>query len=163
MPFQGQDIGAPPAARRLPGRANTQVEASLYCATEETTAIAEMRPARGAWLSVCSLTLLRDVVLVDLANPIRRPNPFIESSLTERYVAWRPTGSNVVLFAPDVASIGPSYMVLVKGVVTTYQRMVADELIVDPIRALVDDLLKWPVPPKESAAGEGDDVSGTSK
>jgi RES domain-containing protein len=87
-PFRRQDIGAPPADRAPAGRANRPGEPVLYCAMEESTAIAELRQARGAWLSVCILTVSRDIPIIDLAT-LRRPNPFTSSSVLASYIAWQ--------------------------------------------------------------------------
>ena len=63
------DMGAPPAAQAVAGRANPQGIPHLYCALDEDTAVAEVRPWVGArvwvseWRPVCEL---RIVDLTDL-------------------------------------------------------------------------------------------------
>lgn len=173
MAYEGVEIGAPPQNGQC-ARANRAGDRVLYCATEEATAIAEKRPARGAWLSVCSLNVVRPAKLVDLTERGRRPNPFTSSRLMAKYIAWKqcehfgqemstplerdddpseytdsqnfvqfvrrcdfdgirypsalaPTGSNVVLFDPAIASIGPSRLVRVTSVMTTYDLKTAIE------------------------------------
>lgn len=87
--WEGETIGAPSAQDARWGRFNRKGEPMLYCATDESTAIAELRPARGLCLSVCSLTVARDVVVADLVGRVRRPNPFTSSTPLKGYIAWR--------------------------------------------------------------------------
>jgi hypothetical protein len=53
----------------------------LYCAYEEKTAIAEMRPAKGLLVSVCSLEITKEIRIIDLTKELEWPNPFLDESL----------------------------------------------------------------------------------
>ena len=55
-PYQGDDIGAPPTEKARAGRVNVDRQRVLYCADQEPTAIAEVRPPRGFYVSVSSVT-----------------------------------------------------------------------------------------------------------
>ncbi len=78
QPYQGSHIGAPPANKARPGRANKRGEAVLYAADEELTAIAEQRPARGNLVSVAELYAVRNLRLANLRGPIHPSNPFAD-------------------------------------------------------------------------------------
>ncbi len=56
QPYSGDAIGAPPPEKARPGRANPTGKVVLYCADQEETAIAEMRPARGEYVSIAEVT-----------------------------------------------------------------------------------------------------------
>jgi RES domain-containing protein len=80
QPFQGTDIGAPPPRQRKSGRANAEGELVLYVADEEATAIAEVRPWRGLFVSVAQVQAARDVRIVDLSEAPPATNPFTDES-----------------------------------------------------------------------------------
>ena len=80
-PFRGAEIGAPPPDRAGPARANRTGRAVLYSAEEERTAIAEVRPARGYWVTTCRIRLRREARILDLIDGIPIPNPFTNESL----------------------------------------------------------------------------------
>lgn len=70
-PFPADQMGTPPAkdcsGRPNPaGRLNPDGIPYLYLASDADTARAEMRPSRGAWLSVARFPLVRDVRVADL-------------------------------------------------------------------------------------------------
>ena len=67
----GPQIGAPPASTAGSGRANPTGVSFLYCADEEATAIAEVRPYVGASVSVARFEALQRMKLVD-AGKVRR-------------------------------------------------------------------------------------------
>jgi RES domain len=77
-PYSGVDIGAPPPHKVLPGRANAEGKLVLYCADEERTAVAEMRPGRGEYISVAELKAVRELSILDLASEPEWPNPFTD-------------------------------------------------------------------------------------
>jgi RES domain-containing protein len=76
-PYTGHQIGAPPQEKATVGRASKEGQVVLYCADQEKTAIAEVRPARGFRVSVCSIRVTREVRIVDLTVEIASPNPFL--------------------------------------------------------------------------------------
>jgi hypothetical protein len=80
-PYSNAAIGAPPRERvTRPARANSENESVLYCADDELTAVAEVRPARGYLVSVCSLNLNRDARILDLCAPFKPVNPFLSET-----------------------------------------------------------------------------------
>lgn len=79
--YRGADISAPPAASASASRANRQGRPVLYCAEDEQTAVAEVRPALGYWVSTCQLRLRRDTRILDLIDGIPIPNPYPNESL----------------------------------------------------------------------------------
>jgi len=81
QPYQGDEIGAPPTEKAKAGRVNLDRQRVLYCADEEATAIAEVRPPRGFYVSVTSVTLNREVRILDLAQRSPEINPFITETL----------------------------------------------------------------------------------
>lgn len=75
-PYQNGEIGVPPDGQRRAGRANKEGEPVLYCAEQEQTAVAEVRPARGQLISVCRVRLREDCSILDLAaTPSGGPLP----------------------------------------------------------------------------------------
>src|SRR5919106_739768 len=75
-PYSGSEIGAPPPEKASPGRANPEGKPVLYCADEEGTAVAEVRPARGEYVSVARLRVLKELEVLDLVSEPEWPNPF---------------------------------------------------------------------------------------
>lgn len=73
LPFP--EMGAPPPEEARAGRANSEGESVLYCAETERTAIAEVRPAAGLVISVCSPCPRRDLRVLDLVST-HTINPF---------------------------------------------------------------------------------------
>ena len=60
------EMGAPPTNKCLPGRLNPSGIPFLYCALDADTAVSEMKPWKGAYLTVAELKLARDARVVDL-------------------------------------------------------------------------------------------------
>jgi hypothetical protein len=54
----------------------------LYCADQEQTAIAEVRPARGEYVSVAELHTWQELRLADLNATTEWPNPFTTEHLS---------------------------------------------------------------------------------
>ena len=79
--YKGDDIGAPPTAKAKAGRVNVDHQRVLYCADQETTAIAEVRPPRGFYVSVASVAVNRELRIIDLAKGPPGINPFITETL----------------------------------------------------------------------------------
>lgn len=52
----------------------------LYCTDQEATAVAEVRPARGFYVSVATMTLNREAGILDLMQPLKI-NPFLTDTL----------------------------------------------------------------------------------
>jgi hypothetical protein len=82
-PWAGDEIGAPPREKWRAGRLNRTDQAILYCADTELTAVAEMRPWRGAHVSMCRLKSVRDLTIIDLHTDVPWVNPFTEDNLRE--------------------------------------------------------------------------------
>lgn len=78
--FPGDEIGAPPAEKASPGRVNVKGQRVLYCADQEATAVAEVRPARGFYVSLATMILNREVKILDLMQPLKI-NPFATETL----------------------------------------------------------------------------------
>jgi hypothetical protein len=53
----------------------------LYCGDQEATAVAEVRPARGFYVSVATFKLKREVRILDLARSLPQINPFLTDTL----------------------------------------------------------------------------------
>lgn len=70
------EMGAPPAADTRPQRANAVGTSYFYGAQEEQTAVSEVRPHRGALVTIGSGDTLREVRLIDLAAGMHIPSPF---------------------------------------------------------------------------------------
>ncbi|ANB72610.1 hypothetical protein AYM40_26830 [Paraburkholderia phytofirmans OLGA172] len=167
-PHAGVGIGAPPAGKAKPGRANRLRQVVLYVADQEPTAIAEVRPARGLLVSVAEVHAVRSLRLVDLNKPVRPSNPFADDvpryelelehllrafgeelsrplrrtddeheylpcqKLVERIrksglydgirypSAMAPGGSNIVLFDPELVTIGASRLVEIREIDVAY-------------------------------------------
>lgn len=79
QPWRSGDIG--PNPKGPAARANFEGDIVLYCADQERTAIAEVRPALGHLLSVCRIEISRDFEILDLSQPARMPNPFTSEYL----------------------------------------------------------------------------------
>jgi RES domain len=80
-PWTGEDIGAPPASSSMQGRANAEGQRVLYVADEEKTAVSEVRPALGYYVSVGTLALRRECRVLDLTKDLPPINPFTSESL----------------------------------------------------------------------------------
>jgi hypothetical protein len=81
LPYAGADIGGPPPDKATAGRANSQGKVVLYCADREETAIAEVIPARGEYVSVAELRTREELRILDLSTDPESPNPFTDESL----------------------------------------------------------------------------------
>jgi hypothetical protein len=78
IPFR---VGAPPEGRALAGRGNVEDDRVLYCADQEKTAIAEVRPPLGYRVSIGTLRLVREARILDLTKDVDDLNPFTTESL----------------------------------------------------------------------------------
>jgi RES domain-containing protein len=76
-PFPKEKMGAPPPEKTLTGgRANPPGIPFLYLSDEEKTAIAEVRPWKGATVSIATFTTKKDINLVDLTPKFYIDDPF---------------------------------------------------------------------------------------
>jgi hypothetical protein len=80
-PYGGPEIQAPPPEKCRSSRAAPEGKRVLYCATNERTAIAEIRPQRGLIVSVATMRLTRELRVLDLCKRLPPFNPFLEGSL----------------------------------------------------------------------------------
>lgn len=69
-------MGAPPPEKAKAGRANPEGTRVLYCAEEEATAIAEVRPARGQLISVAGGATTEELNILDFAENVYFETPF---------------------------------------------------------------------------------------
>ena len=80
------EMGAPPSHKATGGRLNPPGLPFLYCASDKDTAIAEMRPWKGAYLTVANVAVIKELKVVDLRcrdpEPIESKN---ENSLEEKW------------------------------------------------------------------------------
>lgn len=88
QPYCGDAIGAPPSEQAGPGRANSKGKVVLYCADQEETAIGEMRPARGEYVSIAEVHARKELELLDLATEPTSPNPFTDESINYEVVVF---------------------------------------------------------------------------
>ena len=86
--FPAEEMGAPPAKRAGPGRANPVGIPYLYVGSRRETAVAEVRPHPGEMLTIAEFTIEGDVQLVDLRDPRDAITPFIMSD-SEQVAAVR--------------------------------------------------------------------------
>lgn len=80
--YRGAAIGAPPPEKAGPGRGNAMGKVVLYCADQEGTAVAEVRPMRGEYVSVVELRAARDLEILDLVTEAEWPNPFTDDAVS---------------------------------------------------------------------------------
>jgi RES domain-containing protein len=81
LPWSGTEFGAPPVPKARAGRANAEGQVVLYVADEEKTAVSEVRPAHGFYVSVGNMTLRRDCRVLDLTKVLPELNPFEGESI----------------------------------------------------------------------------------
>jgi len=79
--YKNGDMGAPPTEKAKAGRVNIDQQRVLYCADQEATAVAEVRPPRGFYVTVASVTVNREVRIIDLVKGPPGINPFITDTL----------------------------------------------------------------------------------
>lgn len=81
-PYSGPAIGGPPPEKAGPGRANAKEKVVLYCADQESTAVAEVRPAHGEYVSVVEVRAARELEILDLVTEPQWPNPFTDDAVS---------------------------------------------------------------------------------
>ena len=84
-PFGINEMGAPPANIASDGRANPAGIRYLYLADDLDTAIAEVKPSKGALVSVAAFNVVKgkSFRLIDLTNPRLTISPFRVTSAVE--------------------------------------------------------------------------------
>lgn len=78
------EMGPPPADVTPSQRANRKGEPVLYLASDENTAVAEIRGWRGAVIAVAPVTTTRQLAVVDLTVSVLEGGPFFDEM-----IAWR--------------------------------------------------------------------------
>lgn len=66
IPFSIEDMGPPPPTLAKAGRINPEGIPYLYCAGDEDTAGAELRPWKGAHLTIAHINITNDIPIADL-------------------------------------------------------------------------------------------------
>jgi hypothetical protein len=75
--YLAEHMGAPPAKLASHGRANPAGIPYLYVASTSATAISEIRPHGGDFISVAAVRLPEGLKIADLRNPRKMVSPFI--------------------------------------------------------------------------------------
>ncbi len=76
-PFPCEKMGAPPPEKTLAGgRANPSGISFLYLSDDPNTAISEIRPWKGALVSVATFRTIREIKLIDLTSEFNIEDPF---------------------------------------------------------------------------------------
>jgi len=80
--FTAAKMGAPPAGKATGGRANPIGIPYLYLASDEQTAISEVKPQKGAVIAIARLVAAGDQALrvIDLVSPRDSITPFLQPS-----------------------------------------------------------------------------------
>lgn len=76
-PFPLHEMGSPPKHLASHGRANPAGIPYLYLASKSITAISEVRPHTGDWVSVARFSIPDGLKIVDLRHPRQTVSPFI--------------------------------------------------------------------------------------
>lgn len=66
MPFPPSEMGTPPQLLAISGRINPEGIPYLYCAGELDTAGAELRPWKGAYLTIAEVKIQKNIPIADL-------------------------------------------------------------------------------------------------
>ncbi len=74
--YQIHDMGKPPNEKTVDGRANPKGIAYFYGASDEETAISELRPYKSEKVAVCKFKMNISANLVDFRNPKDSISPF---------------------------------------------------------------------------------------
>lgn len=75
-PFPASEMCAPPIEKCVTGRINPAGIRVLYAALERDTAVSEVRPEKGAKVTIATLKLLKPLKCADLKAFARVPHPF---------------------------------------------------------------------------------------
>lgn len=79
--FTPPELAAPPIEHAKAGRANRENEAVLYVASDEVTAVSEVRPWKGAPVAVARIVLTKKVRILDLSDLEALESPFFEGDI----------------------------------------------------------------------------------
>jgi hypothetical protein len=82
--YSESEVGAPPLEKTKAGRANQAKQPVLYLANTKSTALAEVRPWKGAAVAVAEMKIKRRLSLVDLSQVQRLKSPFFVELLKWR-------------------------------------------------------------------------------
>lgn len=82
-PFPAAMMGAPPAKKASPGRANPVGIPYLYVGSERDTAVTEIRPHPGEVLTLAEFSIADGLQLIDLRKPRQFITPFVMEDLRE--------------------------------------------------------------------------------
>jgi hypothetical protein len=83
--FSLQELGAPSPKKSIQGRVNRKGEPVLYLASDEPTALAEIRAWKGAAVAIAKIRLRRCLRVVNLIPDFKIPaSPFFEENLDWR-------------------------------------------------------------------------------
>lgn len=78
------EMGAPPPERARAGRANPAGIPHLYVASDQATAVAEVRAEPGDWVTVATVTITPEAMnVLDLTRDVRILDPFAHKDLHE--------------------------------------------------------------------------------
>lgn len=81
-PFPAAEMGAPPAEKATAGRANRKGVPLLYVASDESTAIAEVRAEPGDWVTLVQVDMpSKGTLVLDLTQNVRTIDPFAHADL----------------------------------------------------------------------------------
>lgn len=79
--FELTELGAPPPDKTPAGRANKKGIPVLYLASDDNTALSEVRAWKGAAVAIARMKLCRRLTLIDLIEPRPSESPFFEEHL----------------------------------------------------------------------------------
>jgi RES domain-containing protein len=79
--YSESELGAPPVEIAKAGRANHEKQPVLYLANSKSTALAEVRPWKGAAVAVAEMKITRRLSFVDLTQVRRVRSPFFADLL----------------------------------------------------------------------------------
>ncbi len=83
LPYELDEMGAPPKRLASHGRANPTGIPYLYLGSLPNTAIAEIRPHTGERATVANFKVPLDIIAVDLRDPRMHVSPFLLSDASE--------------------------------------------------------------------------------
>jgi hypothetical protein len=82
--YTAAEVGAPPREKASAGRANQAKQPVLYLANNRSTALAEVRPWKGAAVAIAEMRVKQRLSLVDLSQVRPVKSPFFEDLLKWR-------------------------------------------------------------------------------
>jgi hypothetical protein len=82
--YTAAKVGAPPPEKARAGRANQAEQPVLYLANNRSTALAEVRPWKGAAVAIAEMRVKQRLLLVDLSQVRPVKSPFFEDLLKWR-------------------------------------------------------------------------------